>query len=307
MADGTAFAAAWFLLAATLVLLVYLLYTKLPPVMPVTANLPFLEHANELRNRLVRLFGVLTFWIAVFLTVRFERLPGPPFGAPYPVLDVYGNAAAQVYYWLAQTNLPPDVQLIVTQPAEAVAVQLEVALLLAVVVAFPFLLFETWAFFSPGLSGPANRFLVQSLAPALVLFLGGAAFGLKLMAPLLFRVLYAFSEPLGALAFLSAGALVGTVATITLLFGAAFELPLLMALLTRTGLVQPRFWLHYWRHATLVIFIVAALVTDPTVVSQMVVGLVLLVLYWSGVGASWFVARAPTAEASKPARAVRPL
>lgn len=293
-------------LAATLlalILLAYLLYAKLPPVLPSRQAMGFLDHATELRNRLIRVFGLLGFWIVLLLTFRFQPLPLGPLTLAYPVPGVYDNAASRIYLFLANLNVPPGTQLIVTNPTEAVAAQLEVALLLGLLLTFPVLAYEAWAFFGPGLRARERRFLARIFPVSFLLFLAGAAFGLALMGPLLFRVLYAFARPLGAVQFLSAGSLVGTLTTMALIFGLAFQLPLVMVALVRFGLVAPTLWLRYWRHATLLIFLVAAIVTDPTLLSQMIVGIVLLGLYWGGVAASFLARPSPAPHPqAQPAR-----
>jgi sec-independent protein translocase protein TatC len=180
-----------------------------------------------------------------------------------------------------------------------VAAQIQVAFLLGFLLAFPALVYEAWAFFSPALEPRERRALGRSLPIAGLLFVTGATFAYVYIVPTLFRVLYAFAGPIEAAQYLTAGALVGTLATFALLFGLAFELPLVMVLLVRLRVVSPSAYLRKWRHVTVAIFVLAALVTDPTVVSQILVAALLLALYWSGVLLS-FLARPITAPAAQP-------
>jgi len=282
-----------------LTVLVYvLLYRR--RILPNRAPMGFLDHLRELGARFGRVGLLFLYWTVVFTAVRFDRFTfaGVPLAAP--AWDLFDNAAARIYLLLARTSLPPDVHIIVTRPTEAVAAQLEISCIVGFLLVFPALAYEAWAFFSPALDDRERRVLARALPVAGVLFVAGAVFAYLYVVPVLFRVLYAFATPLGATAFLSAGALVGTLATFAVLFGFAFELPLVMVLLVRVGVAQPAMYLRRWRHVTVAIFVVAALVTDPTVVSQAIVAAMLLGLYWSGVGLS-FLARPVRGERSAPA------
>lgn len=281
------------LLLATTALVHVFLYRK--RLAPATGPMGFLEHLREAGTRTARVGLLFLYWVVVFTTVRFERFAfaGIPLAAP--VLDIFDNTAGRVYLFLAQTSLPEGVQVIVTRPTEAVAAQLQVALLLGVLVAFPALAYEAWAFFSPALKPRERRALARSLPVSGVLFLTGAAFAYLFIVPTLFRILYAFAAPLEAAQFLTAGALVGTLTIFAFLFGLAFQLPLVMVLLVRLRVVRPSAYVRRWRHVTVGIFVVAALVTDPTVVSQVIVAAMLLGLYWCGVAASYVASPIPSA------------
>lgn len=258
-------------------------YARGGHVKPTRDAMGFLHHLREFGARLVRVAILFGYWTIVVGTFRFERFFLGPLPLATPVFDLFASASAGVYVALAHASLPDGVQVIVTRPTEAVAAQLQVSFLLAAVLTLPVIIYEAWAFFAPALEPKERRTLARALPMAGVLFLAGAAFAFFFVVPLLFSVLYAFAAPLGAASYLTAGSLVGTLFTFALCFGIAFEMPLIMALLVRLRIVQPSFFLRYWRHATVVIMILAAIVTDPTLVSQLMVGGMLLVLYWGGV------------------------
>jgi sec-independent protein translocase protein TatC len=272
-------------------LITWLLYRRLGPVLPQGESVPFLEHVEELRARLIRMLLIWLMWTTVFLSFRAAPLPMGNLRLGAPVPSLFNNVAAQVYSGLARAVVPDGVQVIVASPTEAISAQLLIALSLALVVSAPLLLFEIWAFAAPALRARERVLLARTLPIAFALFGVGAAFAFWMIVPLLLAVLYGFAEPLGAIAFLSATALVGTVAITCALAGVAFELPLVMVGLVRLGLVAPSTYLRRWRHATLVIFILAALGPDPTLTSQLVLGGLLLVLYFGGVAASFAFVR----------------
>lgn len=261
----------------------WLLYVRLGPARPRLDPMPYLEHLEELRLRILRSGILVILWSGLFFSTRFNAFWIGPLPLGHPAPSLYDTAAAQTYQWVAATTVPSGVQLLVSSPLEAVGAQMEVALLLGLFVSLPLVLYEAWAFFSPGLGSREQRFLRRAAPAAFLLFLAGAAFGMFFVVPTLFAILYGFAAPLGAVTFISVGTLVGTVTTLILLFGAAFELPLAMAALVRLGFVRPHAYLHKWRHATIAIFLVAALASDPTLASQLIIGTMLFALYWAGV------------------------
>lgn len=261
----------------------WFLYVRMGPIRPRLDPMPYLQHLEELRLRILRSGILIILWGGLFFSTRYTsfQIGSVPLGHPMPSL--YNTAAAQAYQWVAATTVPPGVKLLVSSPLEAVGGHMEVALVLALFVSLPFVVYEAWAFFSPGLGSREQRFLRRAAPAAFLLFLAGAAFGFFLVVPTLFAILYGFAVPLGAETYVSVGSLVGTVTTLILLFGAAFELPLAMSALVRLGFVQPQAYLRKWRHATIVIFLVAALASDPTLASQLIIGCMLFALYWAGV------------------------
>jgi sec-independent protein translocase protein TatC len=257
------------------------------------AEMTYLEHAEEARRRILRAAFSVVFWFTFFLTFRLEGATAYGIRFAYPAGDIYGNTAAQLFTWIATNSVPPGVTLVVTKATEAVAAQMAVSLLLAAFLSIPALFHEFWGFFAPALRPVERRALLLSLPASILLFVTGAAFAFLYVIPLLLGVLYQFAAPLGAVQLLGAGALVGTVATMLLLFGLAFQLPLVMGALSALGVVKPRTWLTKWRHATVLALIVAAVMTDPTLITQLIVGACLVTLYWIGVGAAFVLHRKP--------------
>jgi sec-independent protein translocase protein TatC len=283
-------AVALFVLTLVAVALVaFFLYRKQTRPSSAEHEMTFLEHLEELRTRILRVGLLVVLWVTVFISMRLERTMVGTVPIPTPVPSLFDTISARVFGWVVVHTVPGNVRVVTLSATEAVSAQIQVAFVLAVIVTFPFLLYETWAFFAPGLAPNERRSLRRTIPAAVLLFGLGAFFGFRFVVPLLFDVLYGFAAPLGAEAFLSAGTLVGMVTTLVLLFGFAFELPLVMAALVRLRIVEPQSYLRKWRHATVAIFVVAALASDPTLTSQLIIGTLLLVLYWGGVGLSFLI------------------
>lgn len=252
---------------------------------------PIMGHLDELRKRLIIIAGVLVSATVFFFSFGFRWIErfGVQWPVPWPTL--HGNAASQLFDWLARRIVPPGVEVVVVAPFDAVFTLIVLSLALALLVTFPVLFYQAYAFLAPALHPPERRLVLVSSPAIVVLFAAGAAFGLLLMAPLIVMVLYGFATAAGAIAFLTMPQLVNIAALLALIFSIAFQLPLVMMLTARMGLVRAATYRAKWRWAIVIIVIVSALVTDPTVITQIIVAAVLFVLYTVGLVLAWVADR----------------
>lgn len=254
-------------------------------VRPAARPRRFLEHVEELRRRLLVTFGVFLAASAAALFLRVEAWRG----VWRPVPAVVDNLAAQVYSALAGRLVPEQVTLVVTGPLDAFMAQVLVGFFLAGLVTLPVALLQAAAFLGPAMRPGEGRVLRGFVAPALLLFALGAAFAFVVVLPFLFTALYAFADPLGAVPLLQVQDFVTFTLGLMLVMGAAFQTPVVMVALSRAGVVPSRTWLRLWRHAVVVILVLAALATDPTLLSQLFVAGPLILLYFIGVGVARWV------------------
>lgn len=247
----------------------------------------FLEHLAELQARLIPpglVFGILN---VVYFTTGLRIVDVGPWSMPAPTLGVEGSVAARAFESFAARLVPPDVQLVVLRPADAVLAQIGMCLFLAFVTVLPLLVYEISAFIAPGLEARERRVAFAALPPIVVLFLVGVTLGYTLMAPLMIRTLYSYAPGIGATPLLGVNDLVGFALLVILVFGLAFEIPVVMYALARFGIVGWRTFGKYVRHALLAIVILAGLLTpDPSVVSQLLLAVPLGGLYVLGIGAA---------------------
>jgi sec-independent protein translocase protein TatC len=291
-------AAPWLLRVGTLAVLALLALATLLALLRRAPGLErgrLLEHVEELRRRLLVVAGVLVVGTIAALTVRIEERGG----WPVPVPGLYDTLASQLFRAAAEVLLPAGVQLIVTGPADGFVAQFSIALGIGIALAIPVAMDQLARFLAPALRPAERRLLAWSVLPAVALFLLGAAFGFLVLLPVTFDALYRFSDALGAANYLT----VSDFATFTLAFlagcGLAFEMPLVMGLLSRVGLVSPRSYWAKWRHAVVAILVVAMVVTpDPTIVSQVLLAVPLIALYLLGASFATWAAR-PTNGASR--------
>jgi len=228
------------------------------------------DHLVELRARLLRgVAGLVLLFVALL-----------PF-------------ANRLYAWLAQPlldKLPKGGQLIAVEVASPFFAPLKLAFFVALVVAMPWLLYQAWAFVAPGLYKRERRLAFPLLASALALFYAGCAFAYFIVLPAVFTFLNKVTPP-GVAMMTDINAYLDFVLVIFLAFGASFELPVALVILVLLGWVTPA-QLREWRgYAIVGIFIVAAVITPPDVVSQLLLALPMVALYEAGILAASALAR----------------
>ncbi len=240
-----------------------------------------LGHAEELRRRLLVAIGFLFVGMLVSFSFRFDHLEGG--WMPVLVPAVQDNIAAQLFRILTAHLVPENVTLIVTRPMDGFLAELYMSMGIGALLALPVLLWQIFAFVAPALEAQEKRVLWSAFVPAVGLFLGGVVFGWVFVLPFLLETLYGYTTALGAEPLLSISELVGFTVTMLLVFGVSFQTPLVMYVLAATGIATSKGYLRYWRHAVVAIFIFSAFITDPTIISQVMVAGPLVVLYFLGI------------------------
>ncbi len=232
-------------------------------------------HLIELRARLIRaLAGLMLVFVCLL-----------PF-------------ANKLYGWFAQPlldKLPKGGQLIAVEVASPFFAPLKLAFFVAVFAVMPWLLYQAWAFVAPGLYKREKRLAFPLLASALVLFYSGCAFAFFVVLPSVFGFL-AKVTPDGVAMMTDINAYLDFVLVIFLAFGISFELPVALVILVLLGWVTPK-QLSEWRgYAIVGIFIVAAVITPPDVISQLLLAIPMCLLYEAGILAARLVGRKSDAE-----------
>jgi sec-independent protein translocase protein TatC len=179
---------------------------------------------------------------------------------------------------LLQAILAVPGELVYLAPGEAFFTHLRLAVITGVFLAMPMILYQACAFVLPGLSRVERRYLYAGVPMALILFFLGALFAYRMIIPLTYTFFLGFgSDSLTAL--ISVASYFSFVISLVLPFGLVFQLPLLMMILTGIGLVTPAFLKRNRKFAILTIFVLAALLTPPDIISQVFMAGPLLALY----------------------------
>lgn len=235
---------------------------------PEDGRMSFAEHLGELRRRLIFSVAAVT---AGFLACYYfsERL-----------------------YWLLASPLIkalPEGQefMVFTGVVEPFFIYLKVALLGGIILGSPVVLYQAWAFVTPGLYRNERRWFVFTVFFSVVLFAGGAAFAFWVVFPFGFKYLLSFSTE-GLKPFLSMGQYFSIATRLLVAFGLVFQLPLAILVLSRLGAVSARQLVGWWRYALILILVASAVITPtPDVFNQMLMAGPLLVLYCLGVLIAW--------------------
>ena len=152
----------------------------------------------------------------------------------------------------------------------------------SIVVAFPYLIWQLWAFVAPALYQHERRLLWPLLFGSVLLFYTGFAFAYGVVLPLTFRFMVG-SLPSGVTMATDIGCYLGFIMTLFLSFGVAFQLPLLQAMLCRLGVVSVSSFSEKRPHAIVLAFIAGMLLSPPDVLSQVLLALPLCLLYEAGI------------------------
>ncbi len=237
-----------------------------------------IDHLIELRGRVLR---AVTGLLAVLLLLL-------PFGN-----KLYAALAAPLL-----AKLPPGGQLIAVEVASPFFAPLKLAFFAALMISMPWLLYQAWAFVAPGLYQREKRLAVPLLASSVALFYAGCAFAFFLVLPAVFGFLTKIA-PEGVAMMTDISAYLDFVLVIFLAFGASFELPVAMVIAALLGWVTPEQLKESRGYAVVGIFVLAAVITPPDVVSQLMLAAPMCALYEVGIIASrWLVRGDRTAAAS---------
>ena len=202
------------------------------------------EHLAELRSRII--YAVLGVMVVMCLTWRYA-------------LEIQGWFSAPITRVL-QANGGKGI-LISTDPTAFFTLQFQSSLLAALLLAAPWVLFQVWRFVEPALTNSERRYTLVLVPFSSVLFFMGAALG-YFCAPLFFQFFLQFQPP-GVAAQWKYDESVILMAKMLLIFGMAFQVPIVIIFGNKIGLLSRNLLIEYWRHAVIVIFILVAVVT-PT-------------------------------------------
>jgi sec-independent protein translocase protein TatC len=233
------------------------------------SRMSLLEHLEDLRKRIL--------WSLVSLAVAFVP-------CWIYVREIFDFLAAPIQ------RIQPGIRLAFLGLTDPFILYFKVAALTALFAASPLVLYQVWAFVAPGLYRRERRLAVPFVFFTTIFFLAGGLFAYYVAFPFAAQFLLAMGEQFQAV--ITIEKYFGFLLTIILGLGLMFELPIFILLLSLIGVVTPRFLLRYFRHAVVVIFIVAAVITPtPDIVNLCIFAVPALLLYLLGVGAAFLAER----------------
>ncbi len=227
----------------------------------------WVTHLFELRNRLIKALAA----IAV-VTVALGIYPGPA--------TLFDMLAAPLV-----AHLPQGATLIATSVISPFMVPMKILLMVALVVALPVVLYQAWAFVAPGLYAHEKKWVLPLVVSSFVLFLMGMTFCYFLVLGRVFAFIHSFA-PASITTMPDIEAYFDFVLSMFLAFGMTFEVPVVVVVLARMGIVSIAKLKEFRRFFAVLAFVVAAIVTPPDVVSQLALAIPMCLLYEVGIWAA---------------------
>jgi sec-independent protein translocase protein TatC len=238
-------------------------------------RMTFLEHLDELRKRITHaVAGLLVGFIIAFAFIN-------------RIFDfVYQRLSAVI----------PGGKLIYTEAPEMFMLWIKIAALTGVLIASPYIMLQVWLFIAPGLYAKEKKLAIPFVLSSSLLFIGGAAFSHYMVFPAAWNFFAGFSNDY--VEFLPrVDPIFGMYVKLMLGIGLTFQLPVLMFVLARLGIVTAGFLLRNFKYAVLLIFIFAAVITpDGNPVTQIMVGGPMVVLYLFGIAAAWLFGKSKNSD-----------
>src|SRR5438552_10074321 len=227
----------------------------------IQGHMSFLDHLEELRKRIIHsLIGV-----GVALCASWW-------------------AADYLFHLVSRPIVAAGVQLNMTKPTEGFNLELKLAILAAVFLAAPYILAQVWLFISPGLYKHERRYALPFIIFSSLLFVTGGLFGYFVAFPFAVQFLIGWGKAMGLTTIISATEYFDLFVMVELGLGVVFEIPALIFILSRIGLVSAGFLLRNTRYAILVAFILAAIITPTTdIPNMMMMAIPMVALYLLGV------------------------
>lgn len=226
--------------------------------------MPFLDHLDELRTRLLRSIYsiILGTIICYFVSPEIVAFLTKPY---------------------------PD-KLIFLAPTESFMIHMKISLFAGIVLSLPVIFSQLWQFVAPGLLERERKYVPLIVFFSTFFFLLGASFCYYVIVPLTLQFFLGY-QTASLEASITIKEYLSYVTLLVITFGIVFELPLLSYFLSKLGILNPSFMRKYRRHAIVLLFILAAILTPPDVISQILMALPLLILYEISILVSVYVTK----------------
>jgi sec-independent protein translocase protein TatC len=240
----------------------------------------FLSHLYELRDRVIKSALAI---IIVFL--------GLVYWAP-DIFHLFAQPLLQA--------LPAGGKMIVTDVTGSFFVPMKVTMLVAFIIALPVVMYQLWAFIAPGLYMHERKLILPLVVSSYSLFIIGMAFAYFLVFPTVFKFMASYNAPLGAEMSTDIDNYLSFAMTTFLAFGITFEVPVVVVVLVRMGMVPLAKLKEIRPYVIVGAFVISAVVTPPDVLSQLLLAVPMTLLYELGLLLARFYVPKPSEDEASP-------
>jgi sec-independent protein translocase protein TatC len=247
----------------------------------IPSEMGFLDHLEVLRWHLIRssiaivVLAVVAFFYHDFI---FNTIILAPKNPDFITNELFCRLSKFLDMDSLCINSKPF-QIININMAGQFSTHMTVSAVAGIIVAFPYIFWEIWRFIKPALHKNEKTYTKGAVFFTSLLFMIGIVFGFYVIVPLSVHFLGNYSVSNQIVNQINLGSYISTVTSVTLASGIVFELPIVVFLLSKIGLITPKFLRHNRKYAIVVILIIAAIITPPDVFSQLLVSVPLLFLY----------------------------
>jgi sec-independent protein translocase protein TatC len=233
------------------------------------AKMSFLEHLDELRKRIVN--AAIAVLVGILISFSF-------------ISRIYSFLMAPT-----MRQLPAGSRLIYTEPGEAFSLYIQLSMIVGVLLASPFIMYQVWMFIAPGLYQNEKKLAIPFVVLSTIGFVGGAVFNHYIMFPWMMAFFASFNTQ--DLQFMpKLDAVFSLYTKFLIAMAAVFQMPTIVFFLAKMNLITARFLIQQFKYAVLLTFIISAVITptgDP--VTQTVFAAPMIGLYVLGIGIAWLV------------------
>ena len=220
--------------------------------------MPLTEHLRELRNRLIK--SIIAFFVGTGVSFYFANV----------IFEVLKEPVKRSY---------PKVELITLSPTEPLFILLKISVVFGFILSLPVILYQLWRFVEPALYPNEKRLVLPLTLVSILLFVLGGAFSYFVVLPMALKFLLGIGiSQLQATPFLSVNLYISFLLKMIIGFGLAFELPVVIFLLQRAGVVSEQQLKSFRKYFIVIAFVVGALIA-PDVTTQVLMAIPLIVLY----------------------------
>jgi len=264
-------------------------------------EMSFLEHLEELRWHIIRAFlAIVIFSVIAFIEkdIIFDEIIFSPKRPDFWTNRMFGLLADFLGMDSVRINTK-EFQLISINMSGQFMTHFWTSVIVGLIIASPYVIYEIWRFVKPALYEKERKYSTGAVFYMSVLFILGVLFGYYLIVPLSVHFLGSYSISASVDNQINILSYINTVTSITLASGIIFELPVVVYVLSKVGILSPDMMTKYRRHAYVVLLIISAIITPPDVFSQIMVCIPLVFLYEIGIIISKRVSKKADEELEK--------